>query len=34
MVALSGPALDYEFVIWLSGWRGSGFSEFIPWSAE
>lgn len=34
MVAFFGPALDYEFVIWLSGNRGSGFPEFIPWSAQ
>jgi hypothetical protein len=30
MLAWTGPAMDYEFVISLSGRRGSGFPEFIP----
>jgi hypothetical protein len=34
IVAFSGPALDYEFVIQLSGNGDFGFPEFIPWSAQ
>jgi hypothetical protein len=34
MVAFFSPAQDYEFVIWVFGSGGFGFSEFVLWSAQ
>lgn len=34
MVAFLRPTRDYEFVIFVFGSGGFGFSEFIPWSAN